>query len=82
MVNVTRDEEKPLGFFDFINRRRRVVSDRTWFGLAFIVCSFALPSWWQLLLLFPGAALVTLGLRRAFARQDPETGQRRPAPPW
>jgi hypothetical protein len=82
MVNVPHPEEEPLGFFDFINRRRRVISDRTWFGLAFIAGSFALPSWWQVLLLLPGAALVTLGLRRALARQDPATGQHKPGPPW
>ena len=42
-MEVPRHEEEALGFFDFINRRRRVISDRTWFGLAFIAGSFALP---------------------------------------
>ena len=42
-MEVPHHEEEALGFFDFINRRRRVISDRTWFGLAFIAGSFALP---------------------------------------
>jgi hypothetical protein len=82
MMGVPRDHEEPLGFFDFIGRRRRVVSDRTWFGLAFVVASFALPGWWRLLLLIPGALLAAAGLHRAWIRRDETTSEPRPGPPW
>ena len=83
MVRVSRrSDPEQLGFFDFIARRRQVISDRTWLGLAFIAAGFAVPSWWQLLPLLPGIALVVTGLRPAMRRQDPTNGERRPAAPW
>lgn len=75
-------DEKPLGFFDFIRRRQRVVSDRTWYGMALVVCSFALPWWWRMLLLVPGLLLAAWGLNRSLRRTDHATGAWRPEKPW
>lgn len=84
MVRVSRrSDPEQLGLFDFIGRRRWVISDRTRLGLAFIAAGFAVPSWWRLLPpLLPGIALVVTGLRCAMRRQDPTDGERRPAAPW
>jgi len=76
-----RDHEK-LGILDFINRRRRVVSDRTWFGLGFLAMTFGAPGWWKLIPLVLAAALIGSGLNRSLNRTDAETGESRPAPPW
>lgn len=65
-----------MGWIDW---RRRWISDRTWFGLAFIAMGCAQP-WWSLLLWVPGGLLIASGVRRAL--RGVETGTERPGPPW
>lgn len=82
----TEPESKP-GFFDFIGWRRQVLSDRTWFGVAFVVMGIGVPiseggwAWLVAFLLLPGVILKS-GVRRASNRVDRTTGERRPGPPW
>jgi hypothetical protein len=79
-------EGKP-GRLDFVGWRRRVISDRTWFGMAFVVMGSAAiftGGWSRLLasLIVPGIILINSGVRRAANRVDPTTGERSARPPW
>jgi hypothetical protein len=75
------DPRSAGNWWDFISYRRRYVSDRTWFGAAFIAASLgslgAAPGWWKLADLAGlalGAALTCSGVRRWLRRQqDSET---------
>lgn len=86
---VSRRERQEPAWWDFLGYRRTLVSDRTWFGLAFIAAGFSsLGSFHGWLELATGVAgcvglvIVYAGIRRGFHRIDPETGVERPGPPW
>lgn len=86
-MSPTEPEPDKPGRLDFVGWRRRVISDRTWFGIAFVVMGIAAISfggWARLLALVvvPGVLLINSGIRRAENRVDPTTGERSPRPPW
>jgi hypothetical protein len=63
-------------WWDFIGYRRRYVSDRVWFGAAFIAASVGnlggTPGWWKVLDLaglVAGMALASSGVRRWLRRE-------------
>ena len=72
-VSPTELESKP-GPFDFIGWRRRVLSDRTWIGLAFVVMGVGVPislgglAWLLGSLVLPGVILINSGIRHASDR--------------
>jgi hypothetical protein len=74
---------------NFIEYRQQYLSDRTWFGWAFVAIGLGnlggSQGWVRLLMVLVGVAgalLVWSGVRRALGRTDPVTGAPRPAPPW
>jgi hypothetical protein len=76
-------------WWDFVGYRRQFVSDRTFFGIAFVVIGVGNLAVWRgwaelalLVVVAFGVALMFSGLRRAMSRTDPETGRRRPSRPW
>jgi hypothetical protein len=88
---VVKDKNRTPGsrWWDFIGYRRLYVSDRTWYGAAFIAGGLGglsqLHGWWKALDVVAaliGVVLVRSGVRRALRRRDAQTDETRPGPPW